>query len=206
MIVHEFDKDYWEQHWVLTDSSWKRSQGSANPYIVNETRHLTPGSALDAGCGTEAIWLAHNNWRVTGADISPTALIVVADQAGEAAVEDQITWVETDLTTWDPSERWGLVVTNYSHPSIPQVNFYQRTSGWVVRGGTLLVAGHLHDPGEATSHYPRGAAADLHEITDLFTSPAWEIETARRDTRLITRPDGEVTSLSDVIVHARRIR
>lgn len=46
----------------------------------------------------------------------------------------------------------------------------------------------------------------LREITELFTSPWWEIETARENTRFITRPDEGAVSLNDVIVRAHRYR
>lgn len=206
MTAHGFGKDYWEQHWTPAEGTARHRAVPVNPHVISETRDLTPGTALDAGCGTgaEAIWLARNNWQVTGADISRMALSVAVEQSEEASVENRMTWVETDLTTWEPHERWDLVVTNYAHPAIPQLDFYQRISGWVARGGTLLIVGHLHEPGAAPSHHPREASVTSDEITGLFTSPAWEIETARQNTRLIARPGGGAVSLSDVIVRARR--
>lgn len=208
MTMHDFGKDYWERHWTPADDTGKHRGASVNPYIVSETRHLKPGTALDAGCGTgaEAIWLARNSWRVTGADISRSALSVAAEHAGEAPVKDQMSWVEADLALWEPNQRWDLVVTNYAHPAIPQLDFYRRIADWVVPGGTLLIVGHLHDPGAGASHHPRGASVTLREITELFTSPWWEIETARENTRLITRPDEGAVSLNDVIVRAHRYR
>lgn len=51
---------------------------------------LSPGTALDLGCGTgdNAIYLAHNGWRVTGVDFAPRALRIARAkaQAGKVSV------------------------------------------------------------------------------------------------------------------------
>lgn len=206
MTSRDFDKDYWERHWTRTDGAGKRTNSPVNPYIDSETRQLISGTALDAGCGSgaEAIWLARNGWKVTGVDTSRTALAMAAKHTRDASIEDLLTWVEADLTTWEPHERWDLVVTNYAHPTIPQLEFYRRIASWVTPGGALLIVGHLHDPESATSHQPREVSATLGEITELFISPAWEIETARQESRLVTHHSGAVVTLSDVIVRAHR--
>lgn len=128
-MTHAFDKEYWEHHW---DDRTSRTV-AANPYLVQETAGSTPGTALDAGCGAgaEAIWLAEQGWRVTGADISATALDAAAKQARSAGVD--VTWIEADLTTWNPTHRWDLVTTHYAHPSIPQLDFYRHIAQWVAR-------------------------------------------------------------------------
>lgn len=206
MTRHDFGKDYWERRWTPAYGAGRPADSPANPYIADETRHLSSGTALDAGCGmgAEAIWLARNGWKVTGADTSPTVLSMAADYAREASVEDRLSWVEADLTVWEPSERWDLVITNYAHPAIPQIEFYRRIAGWATPGGTVLIVGHLHDPSAAASRHPREASATLDEITNLFVGPAWEIETARQESRLVTRPGGAIVALSDVVVRARR--
>ena len=57
-MEHTFDKDYWERHWQEFGGHGRGLL--ANPYLGREVGDLTPGSALDAGCGegAEAIWLA----------------------------------------------------------------------------------------------------------------------------------------------------
>ncbi|MEB3050421.1 class I SAM-dependent methyltransferase [Mycolicibacter sp. MYC123] len=51
---------------------------------------LSPGTALDLGCGTgdNAIYLAQNGWTVTGVDFTPRALRIARDkaQAGKVSV------------------------------------------------------------------------------------------------------------------------
>jgi SAM-dependent methyltransferase len=186
-VAHSFDREYWEAHW--------RDAGDPpppNPHLVRETAGLTPGTALDVGCGAgaEAVWLASQGWSVTGADISAVALQQAGALAGPRA---PIAWVETDLTTWDPGTTFDLVTTHYAHPSIPQLEFYERVAGWVASGGTLLIVGHLHNghqhPDEATV-----TVADIVARLD-----GWTIDTAAE----FTRETGHGT-LRDAVVRARR--
>ncbi|MCA2226184.1 class I SAM-dependent methyltransferase [Nonomuraea aurantiaca] len=77
-MTYGFDKDFWERHWQQRENGGSGSMSGSppNPYLARETSHLTPGTALDAGCGggAEAIWLASQGWHVTAADISSEAL------------------------------------------------------------------------------------------------------------------------------------
>ena len=88
-----------------------------------------------AGPAREPYWLAWQGWQVTGADISATALAQASADAASASVPDRVTWIEADLTIWEPDGRFDLVTTNYAHPTIPQLAFYQRISAWVGQGG-----------------------------------------------------------------------
>src|SRR5271165_4450548 len=50
--------------------------GRPNGRLVAEVADLTPGRALDVGCGegADAIWLAQRGWTVAAIDISDVAL------------------------------------------------------------------------------------------------------------------------------------
>ena len=203
---HSFDKYYWEQHWNRTPSRVRIPP--PNPYLREETRNLTPGTALDAGCGAgaEAIWLAIQGWRVTAVDISGTALSGASERAEAASVSDRLTWVETYFTTWGPEDRWDLVVTNYAHPAVPQLEFYEHISKWVAPGGTLLIVGHLHDHTATDSGHqsPHGATATPSGITAVLDKPKWDVNTAQKHTRALTSPGGHQIQLHDVVVRATR--
>ena len=70
-----------------------------------------------------------------------------------------MTWVEADLTSWEPERRFDLVTTHYAHPAMPQLAFDERISEWVAPGGTLLIIGHLHDPASTGhGHHPPAEA------------------------------------------------
>ena len=101
-----------------------------------------PGTALDAGCGegAEALWLASRGWHVTAADIAAEALARAASRAAaQTPASGLVRWVEADLTTWAPETQFDLVTTNYAHPAMPQLAFYQRIAEWVAPGGTLCL-------------------------------------------------------------------
>ena len=221
-MTHSFEKDYWELHWQQADGGPASGNGAqANPHLVRETADLTPGSALDAGCGAgaDALWLAGHGWQVTGADISATALRQATERAADAAITDRVTWVEADLTTWEPGGLFDLVATSYAHPAIPQLDFYRRIAGWVAPGGTLLIVGHLH--GGAADGHGHGHG-DFHEhgrgqseeppveatvtaagITALLDPLVWHIHTAEEQSR--TPPGRGGPPLHDVIVRASRL-
>jgi SAM-dependent methyltransferase len=198
-MTHAFDKDYWEHHWDDRTSHTV----AANPYLVEETAGLTPGTALDAGCGAggEAIWLAEQGWQVTGADISAAALQSAARQALTAGVD--VTWIEADLTTWNPTARWDLVMTHYAHPSIPQLEFYRHIAQWVAPGGSLLIVGHLHDGGHHHSQDgepPHEATVTAKDITALFDASSWHIETAIERSRTVGGVGVHSKTLRDAVV------
>lgn len=204
-MTHAFDKEYWEHHW---DDRTSRTV-AANPYLVQETAGSMPGSALDAGCGVgaEAIWLAEQGWRVTGADISAAALDAAAKQARSAGVD--VTWIEADLTTWNPTDRWDLVTTHYAHPSIPQLEFYRHIAQWVAPGGSLLIVGHLHDGGHHHSHGddeqpPHEATVTATDITALFDASSWRIDTALERSRTVGGTGVHSKTLRDAVVRLTR--
>lgn len=215
-MTDSFDKDYWEQIWH-GDRAVPMGTGRANPHLVAEAGHLTPGTALDAGCGggAEAIWLAEHGWEVTAVDIATGALAVAAERATAAGVRNRVSWVEADLSTWEPDSRYDLVATHYAHPAMPQLEFFDRIAAWVAPGGTLLIVGHRHhDVAAEHAHGPRQddhapparASATVASVTARLDPTAWEIATAREARRTATGPGGRNTTLHDVVVRAVRLR
>ena len=201
-MTHAFDKNYWEHHWDDRTSHTV----AANPYLAEETAALTPGNALDAGCGAgaEAIWLAEQGWRVTGADISGSALATAAQQAEAVGVD--VDWIEADLTSWTPAREWDLVVTHYAHPSIPQLDFYRHIAQWVAPGGSLLIVGHMHDGAHHHSRDgmpPHEATVTTKDITALFDA-SWRIDTAAERSRTVVGTGVHSKTLRDAVVRVTR--
>jgi SAM-dependent methyltransferase len=227
-MTHEFDKEYWEQHWRHGSADGPGSMGGnpPNPYLARETSEVVPGTALDAGCGAgaEAIWLASRGWEVTAADISSEALSRAAERAMASGVSERLHWVEADLCVWHPGTRFDLVTTHYAHPAMPQLEFYDRIAGWVAPGGTLLIAGHLHTHGAAGAgqghgqsqsqsqghghgsghHPPAEASATAAAITARLDETAWEVVTAEECHRTLIGHGGAEALLHDVVVRATR--
>ncbi|WP_132992917.1 class I SAM-dependent methyltransferase [Gordonia zhaorongruii] len=218
-MEHTFDTEYWDQIWG-GERAQSMGSGAANPHLVREVGDLTPGTALEAGCGAgaEAIWLATRGWQVTGADIAAGALDRAAERAADAGVGDRVEWVRADLSTWEPGIGYGLVTTHYAHPAIPQLEFYDRIAGWVAPGGTLLIVGHLHQSGHGSGgghghghgHNadgpPESASATAVTITERLDRDRWEVVTAEESHRTMPGPGGKETTIHDVVVRAIRRR
>ncbi|MCZ3386035.1 MAG: hypothetical protein LH630_03505 [Actinomycetia bacterium] len=92
------------------------------------------------------------------------------------------------------------MTTNYAHPSMPQLAFYDRLCGWVTPGGTLLVVGDLRTAGTGMNHQPKRQPPST---TSPKSGPQeGEIVTAEEHVRTLTAPDGGVVPLRDVAVRA----
>ncbi len=133
----EWDARYRERE----DAMWS---GRPNGRLVAEIADLTPGRALDVGCGegADAIWLARRGWTVIAISISDVALgraRKAAELAG-AAVE----WVCGDaLQTPFPARSFDLVSLQY--PALPKAAgeaAVQRLLDAVRAGGLLLAVYH----------------------------------------------------------------
>ena len=213
-----FDKDYWESHWQQADGPTSGRAVPPNPYLAREISSLTPGTALDAGCGegAEAMWLATEGWQVTAADISTEALSRASERAMKScAAPERVQWIEADLSAWEPGKQFDLVTTHYAHPAMPQLAFYERISGWVAPGGTLLIVGHHHTsetPGHGHSQEqrvpggnpPEEVSVTAASITDGLDATRWDIVTADEPIRTLTKGAGRTLRLNDVVVRATR--
>lgn len=204
-MTNSFDKDYWESRWQGSERASDR-QVPPHPYLESELADLTPGTALDAGCGegTEATWLASQGWQVTAADISAEALRR-ASQSGPTA--EQVEWIKADLSVWSPNRQFDLVTTFYAHSAMPQLAFYERIADWVAPNGTLLIVGHLHTDGQTHGHGhnpPAEASVTATSVQAVLDSSRWQVATAETRDRTLSNRFGQPVSLRDVIVRAAR--
>lgn len=220
-VTHSFDKDYWDGVWQ-GDGGTSMSASPPNPHLVEQVAGLSPGTALEAGCGAgaEAIWLAQHGWQVTGADIAADALARAAERAAASGVADRVQWVEADLSVWEPGAVFDLVTTHYAHPSIPQLELYDRLASWVAPGGTLLVVGHRDGShGHAHGHRqddghddrrddgpPEEATVTAASVAARFDADDWTVEAAEERERTVGGPLSRERTLRDVVVKVRRRR
>jgi 2-polyprenyl-3-methyl-5-hydroxy-6-metoxy-1,4-benzoquinol methylase len=169
--------------------------GNPNAALVREVAALTPGSALDLGCGegADAIWLAGNGWTVTGVDVSDVALARARQHAEAAGVA--IEFVLDDLAE-SPGE-FDLVTSFFLH--VPDAALREHTlrvsARSVAPGGTLLVVGHTRDA--AHDHLHLETADDIVALLGL--TDGWVVEVAADVERPAT--NGHTT---DTVVRARR--
>lgn len=201
-----FGAQWWEDHYADTEPG---PAGTPSPYLAEALDGLRPGTVLDAGCGTggDALWLAQHGWDVTAVDVSPTAIRHAHRSAAEVdpAAAERISWLASDLMSWDPPQRFDAVVSQYVHPDAPFDAFVHRLASAVVPGGTLLVVGHDHRDSHASAHAPHDASIGTAAVTSALDPAEWEIATAETRVRRVPRAGSHV-ELVDTVVSAHRRR
>ncbi len=195
----EWDGRYAEQHQL-----WS---GKPNGALVAEVAGLTPGRALDVGCGegADAIWLATNGWDVTALEVSAVALQRAAGHANEAGVS--ITWVHAEMAR----ARLGTFdLVSAQYPALlrtPDAAAERALLAAVAPGGVLLLVHHAgfdsqpaHENGFDPADYvwPTMIAALLDED--------WVVELDEQRPRVAPEAGAGAHHTDDVVLRARRLR
>ncbi|GAA4632277.1 class I SAM-dependent methyltransferase [Actinoallomurus vinaceus] len=207
-MSEEFDQRYWEDRYRGRTAVWS---GRPNAQLVAEAGDLTPGTALDAGCGegADAVWLAARGWRVTAVDFAITALSRAREHTENLVdgIADRIDWVPADLTDWTPAtERFDLVSAHYMHfPAAPREALFRRLAAAVAPGGTLLIVGH-HPSDLQTIQRPFGSERffTAEEVAADLDPDRWDVVVAEARPRPATGDDGQEVTIHDAVLRARR--
>ena len=206
--LHKFTEEFWDERYGSHERVWS---GKPNTALVAEAGLLTPGTALDVGCGegADAMWLAARGWRVTGMDVSGVALERAATHT-PPELASLITWSRVDLTTWEPSARYDLVSAQFVlhfpealHPERDRL--FAKLASAVAPGGSLIVVGHsVLDLGTTI---PRPPDASLFFTADDLAAqldpPNWALVTAENRPRP-WQHDGRDVLLHDAVLRAQR--
>jgi SAM-dependent methyltransferase len=187
--------------------------GEVNESLVACANQLTPGLALDVGCGEggDAMWLASQGWRVRGVDFSREALARAAQAVEDAGYESRCDWIQADLSVWTTNRPYDLVTCHFLHEEAAvRSRAWRSAAAAVAPGGTLLIVGHSPDEPDGLPGPPRAVRFSADEIVaELSLSSEWQV-----DARVVTRDDGAdgPQSLSgssrqrrDVVLTASRI-
>jgi 2-polyprenyl-3-methyl-5-hydroxy-6-metoxy-1,4-benzoquinol methylase len=199
-----FEPPGWEERYSGEDSTWS---GNPNRQLVAEVSGLSPGTALDVGCGEggDVIWLARQGWRVTGADFSANGPARAARHADEAGVADRVDWWQVDARTFAADGRsYDLVTTHFLHPPDGgMVDVTSRLAEAVAPGGHLLVVGHA--PSEVFTHLTASHRRAMFRAEDLLPGlpGGFEVLVVEQRPRTMTR-DGVTHDVHDSTLHARR--
>ncbi|MBT2458120.1 cyclopropane-fatty-acyl-phospholipid synthase family protein [Streptomyces sp. ISL-86] len=200
--------EYWDARYRESERIWS---GNANTVLVREVEGLTPGRALDLGCGegADAVWLARQGWRVTATDISGVALERAAAHADEAGVSDRVDWQRHDLAESFPAGEFDLVSACFLHTfgEFPRERILRTAAAAVAPGGVLLVVGHAgwaswHEEPDQSVRFPtpEQVVAELE-----LPEGAWEVLLAEEHERVQNQPDGRPGTRTDNAVKVRRL-
>jgi len=181
--------------------------GRPNGRLVAEAARLTPGRALDVGCGegADAIWLARRGWTVTAIDVSDVALGRARQAAELAGVT--VDWVRGDaLQTSFPARSFDLLSMQY--PALPKAAGEPavRTLLDTVRPAGLLLAVY-HDLDDEHREHMKSRGIDPADYVGaedlgLLLGDDFTVELHAVDPR-IDPPPG-TPHIADVVLRARR--
>ncbi len=198
------DRHDWDFRYRGEDLVWT---STPNRFLVEETRHLGPGRAVDLACGEgrNAVWLAEQGWVVTGVDFSPAGLAKAARLAAARSVD--VSWVEADVTVWQPpAEGYDLVAVLYLQlPVAARQRALRIAASAVAPGGTLLVIAHdvanltrgVGGPQDPQLLYRAG------DVTGVAQDAGLEVVRAGEVTREVETDQGTKQAI-DTVVRARR--
>ena len=199
----------WEFRYAESPRRWS---GNPNATLVDLVTGITPGRAVDLGCGegADAIWLARQGWTVTGVDISPTAVARAQGAATEAGLTaEQVRFVAHDLSTWEPDGDVDLVTASFFHSreELPRTAVLRRAAAHVALGGHLAIVSHsAPPPGSEHAHHDELLLDAAGEVAALGHDDGWQVVIAEHRERTAATPEGTPTHLEDVAVLVRRNR
>ena len=196
------DPTAWDERYSSKDYLWTVEP---NRFVQQHVAQLTPGTAIDlaTGEGRNAVWLAGQGWQVTAVDFSPVGL----DKARRLAADHDVDveWVEADVTAYQPSATFDLVLVAYLQLSTPQrVEVLRRAAGWVASGGTMLVV--AHDRSNVTEGHGGPPSPEVcydvdETVAALECLTPSVAEVARRP---VQTDEGERVALDTVVIATRR--
>ena len=193
-------ESFWEEFYREHERRWS---GRPNPVLVDVVRCLSPGTALDLGCGEggDAIWLARQGWHVTAVDVSTTALDRAEAAAAKANVGGRIDFQQHDLAHVFPEGSFDLVSAQYLHSPIefPRVHVLREAASAVTPGGLLLIVDHA-------SVGPDAWMTPEETLTLIGLGPnRWRTERLEAREREAIYPNGRKVAHTDNVVVLQRL-
>jgi len=199
---------YWEERYRDRETAWGTNPNAVLVDVLGGLG-LTPGDALDVGCGHggDAFWLASLGWSVTAVDVSATALARVAE--GAAARGLTVATEQHDLTRTLPDVAVDLLTATYFQTplEIDRDAILRRAVGLVRPGGTLVVIDHGNaPPGSRLAHAHHHFPSVAETWASLALDESWDLARIDAPVRRAMAPDGEMADLTDNVIVAQRRR
>lgn len=199
----------WEERYASDGRFWS---GRVNATFAAVAQNLSPGTALEIGCGegADAVWLAERGWDVTAVDVSETAVARGRTAARERGVDDRVRFIAADAGDEITGAAFDLVASSFLHswePDFPRIDLLRSAADRVAPGGHLLVVSHAAPPPWAREAPHDGAPLlGPREELDLLRLDAseWTTILAEVRPRAATAPTGESVTIDDGVLLLQR--
>jgi thioredoxin reductase/SAM-dependent methyltransferase len=207
---------HWEERYASDERFWS---GHVNATFADVAAALSPGTALEIGCGegADAVWLAERGWQVTAVDVSETAVARGRAAAHERRLDDRVRFVVADAGEAASEGTFDLVASSFLHswePDFPRIAVLRSAAERVAPGGHLLVVSHAARPPWAReendgapdcSHQGAPLLGPTQELDLLgLDASEWTTVVAEVRQRPATSPTGESAMLDDGVLLLRR--
>lgn len=204
------DAAAWNARYDTSELIWA---GEPNQFLPPEVEDLAPGRALDLACGEgrNAVWLASQGWEVAGLDFAGVGLAKAERLAAERGVS--ATWITADVTAWEPTHTFDLVIVFYLQlPADERRQALSTAIRALAPGGTFLLV--CHDllnlaeghggPQDAVVLTTAEAVLDDLAAAELDLEIELVTERAEQVARAVATDAGDRTAIH-TFVRARRI-
>ncbi|MER5327133.1 SAM-dependent methyltransferase [Streptosporangium roseum] len=181
-----------------------------NDRLAEVVAGLSPGDALDLGCGDggDALWLARRGWHVTAADISAAAVERLAALARSRGLDDLVIAQRHDLHESFPQGEFDLICAHYLHtPFDLDRAAVLRVAAHALRlGGRMLVVDHGSTAPWSWNQNPDVRYPTPREVAaGVGLDPAtWMVERADAPRRIASGPGGRTAEVTDHVLLIRR--
>ena len=192
----------------------KKWSGNPNASLVAAVSGLTPGTALDLGCGegADALWLAEQGFEVTALDASPLALARGEEHRRAQVTRDHqpriIRWIAQDVITEPLPESptgFDLITASFFHvPATERKRVWKKMVAALARGGTLVIIGHAIEEATSGVHGPPQHLRFDHAELRGAIPKSWSSVKVEQRTREQRGSDGAVHTVTDTVLVAQR--
>ncbi len=199
-------QQHWEDRYAERERIWS---GRVNAHLAEIAAPLTPGRALDLGCGEggDSLWLAEHGWQVLGVDISETALGRASAEASARGLTERVRFVQTNLSETFPEGTFDLVSAQFlqSLVHLDRERIFSAATAAIAPGGVLIIVDHGAAPPWAQHIHDHVFPTAEEVLASLnLEEPQWDrlhVGSVERDA---VGPDGQAGRLLDNLIVLRR--